>query len=243
MSRESTAEAQARGTSEQTIGRSPARPRDRRRRRDPIEVLSRGCRYAWYRARAAGRLRTFDKPYRLHIGCGKNHMDDWINVDVRRTSVADLAWDVTLKFPFEEGSCRYIYNEAFLEHLTVDQGLAFMRECRRLLEPGGVLRIAMPSVQNIVNRYLSDDWKQQDWLAWPEYAHVETRAEMMNMSFRAWGHEWIYDRDELHRRLREAGFTEVADVAWGESEHAALRGLEIREGSKLVCEATKSGTM
>jgi hypothetical protein len=51
---------------------------------------------------------------------------------------------------------------------------------------------------------------------------------MLNMAFRAWGHKWLYDREELHRRLHEAGFTRVKDVEWGGSEEVELRNRETR---------------
>ena len=54
---------------------------------------------------------------------------------------------------------------------------------------------------------------------------------------RWWEHRWLYDREELHRRHREAGFHRISDVAWGESTYAQLVGRESRKDSRLICEA------
>lgn len=62
---------------------------------------------------------------------------------------------------------------------------------------------------------------------------------MLNIAFRWWGHRWLYDREELHRRLGEAGFDRLEDVAPGQSTRPELRNLETRPDSLLVCEATK----
>lgn len=31
------------------------------------------------------------------------------------------------------------------------------------------------------------------------------------------GYQWLYNREELHRRLKEGGFTMIRDMEWGES--------------------------
>jgi predicted SAM-dependent methyltransferase len=62
---------------------------------------------------------------------------------------------------------------------------------------------------------------------------------MVNIFFRWWGHEWIYDSEEFHRRLKEAGFTQILDEAWGESADPGLRNRETRKDSVLICEAIR----
>ena len=62
---------------------------------------------------------------------------------------------------------------------------------------------------------------------------------MLNMIFRGWGHQWLYDREELHRRLKEAGFRNIRDVEWGESQFPELRNRETRKDSLLICEVQK----
>lgn len=136
-------------------------------------------------------------------------------------------------------SCQYIYNEHFLEHLPVPTAIAFLTECHRLLRPGGVLRVAMPHVAASVHRYLREDWKNDPAIEKYGLTWIQTRAEMINVSFRYWGHQWLYDEEELERRLREAGFGKLSIVSWGESAHAELQNRETREESRLVCEATK----
>lgn len=178
------------------------------------------------------------KPYKLHIGCGQNIFLDWINIDIEANSPGvDLLCDVRNELPFEDDSCSLIYNEHVLEHLTVEEGLFFLKECRRVLQPGGTLRIAMPNLEDIVEKYNSEDWRDQDWLKWPDYQFVQTRAEMMNISFRWWDHKWLYNLEELNRRLVEAGYPSSKAVSWGESTIPELRHRETREDSLLIIEA------
>ncbi|MEJ2344682.1 MAG: methyltransferase domain-containing protein [Gammaproteobacteria bacterium] len=171
----------------------------------------------------------------LHLGCGRVRLNGWLNVDLEAPD-ADLHWDLRVPLPLPAASAQRIFNEHFLEHLDLDAGLAFLRECRRLVAPGGVLRIAMPDLDFVLERF-HDDWRDQDWLHWPEYQHVDTRVRMLNMAMHEWGHQYLYNRDELARRLRECGFGNVVFCRNGESEHPELRNLETREDSMLIAEA------
>jgi predicted SAM-dependent methyltransferase len=184
-------------------------------------------------------LDRFEAPYRLHLACGKVHLADWVNVDQDpQSDIVDVSWDLRHSLPLAGGCCEYIFHEHFLEHLTVEQGLALLRECRRLLMPGGVLRVAMPDLTECVRQYWENDWRQP-WMQKYGYDWIQTRAENINISFREWEHRWLYDREELHRRLGEAGFTTIRDCRRGESTVPALGGLETRDESTLVCEAVR----
>lgn len=187
----------------------------------------------------AQQLSAHRHPYQLHLGCGLIRFDGWINIDADQGSVADIIWDLAKGIPVADSSCALIYSEHMLEHLTVEQGRQFLIECHRALQTGGTVRIAMPSLDVLVEKSHSGKWREQDWLMWPEYQFVQTRAEMMNMFFRAWGHQWIYDTEELHRRLREAGFSKITNAEWGRSSISGLNGRETRKDSLLICEARK----
>jgi predicted SAM-dependent methyltransferase len=179
-------------------------------------------------------------PFKLHIGCGRIRFDGWINLDSDpAVSTPDVLWDLTRGFPVPDGSCGLIYSEHLLEHLKAEEGVALLKQCRRALAPGGTVRFAMPSLDHLLEKVCSGNWRDQDWLTWPEYQFVQTRAEMLNMAFHWWGHQWLYDREEFHRRLKEAGFTHFRDMAWGESGIPDFRSRETRKDSLLICEAEK----
>jgi predicted SAM-dependent methyltransferase len=184
-------------------------------------------------------FQRFAVPYKLHIACGTVNFPGWVNIDRDPASeIIDLSWDVREPLPLADGSVQYVYHEHFLEHLTVPEGLAFLRECRRLLVPGGVLRVAMPDLAECVRQYYENDWRQP-WMKKYGYEFIQTRAETINIAFREWEHKWLYDREELHRRLREAGFENIRDCPRLESSVPTLRSLESREETLLICEAVK----
>ena len=178
-------------------------------------------------------------PLKVNIGCGYEPFPGWTNLDLDPASRADIFWDVTDGLPFADESCAFIYHEHFLEHLPIQDGIRFLKECYRSLQKGGVLRVAMPSLQEVVRQYYENDWARQPWLEKYGYTWIKTRAECINIGFREWGHQWLYDEEELQGRLREAGFTQIENATWGESKHDELRNRETRLETLLICEATK----
>ncbi len=187
----------------------------------------------------------FEKPYKLNLGCGDNYLTGWINIDDNSHNMAeklDITMNLTHNLPFENNSVAYIHNEHFLEHLTRPEGLAFIKECYRVLQTGGVLRISTPNLDEAVDIY-----KNKTFADLPVYKKYDlhrfasTPCQYLNMSFREWGHQFIYDEPELRMLLKEAGFhpSEVTGRTIGESKHSALVNIESRtEG--MVFEATKS---
>jgi predicted SAM-dependent methyltransferase len=74
------------------------------------------------------------------------------------------------------------------------------------LKPDEVMRIAMPDLAKAVNKYLRINPKKDTDPKKLGLEFIKTRAERINSAFRWWGHKWIYDWEELERRIKEAGF-------------------------------------
>jgi len=174
---------------------------------------------------------------KLHVGCGAHRLPGWINADVHPR--VDLIIFLEKRLPFRENSLRFIYTEHVLEHVTYKTGVSFLREAYRVLQPGGVIRIAMPDLDDLIDGY-QKDWRRFDWVNWPAHRFIKTRAEMINIAFRWWGHQHLYNREELERALREAGFKDYRFQQPGESDFPDLCGLETRPESILIVDAVKS---
>lgn len=179
---------------------------------------------------------------KLNIGCGTDYKEGWINIDNnsdKNIERLDLNWNLQYPLPFPEESVDFIFNEHFMEHLTVEEGINANRDFLRVLKKGGVLRIATPDLESVVDNYLhvplSEDTVIRDF----HFTHVKTPAEWINMSFSFWGHKWLYDWEEIVRRLNEAGFTKVRRCKIYKSSHPELINLETRAGISLIVEAQK----
>lgn len=182
------------------------------------------------------------KGVKLNIGCGTDYKDGWVNVDNNSDNnieKIDLNWDLRNPLPFPDNSVSFIFNEHFMEHLTPEEGIRANQDFMRVLRKGGVLRIAMPDLEDAVKQYTDKNWKKHSVLKNHGLGFVKTRAELLNMGFRWWGHMWFYDWEEMKRRLEEAGCKKIKRVKHGASTHKQLNGLETREESVLIAEVTK----
>lgn len=179
-----------------------------------------------------------NKKIMLNIGCGTDYKTGWINIDNNSDiDKLDINWDLKYKLPFPDNSVDFIYNEHFLEHLTVEQGLKVLKDFKRILKIGGVLRVAMPDLKICMEDYFDADWKNKLYLK--PFEFVKTKAELINISFRWWGHKYLYDAEELERRLKEAGFEKIKFCKPRESDIFELQEMETRDESTLITEVEK----
>jgi predicted SAM-dependent methyltransferase len=93
-------------------------------------------------------------PRLLNLGCGRHFHPDWINVDIVPQDPQVMRHDLQSRLPFEEASFAAVYHSHVLEHIPKSQAAAFLRECRRVLAPGGVLRVVVPDLEMIARLYL-----------------------------------------------------------------------------------------
>jgi predicted SAM-dependent methyltransferase len=166
----------------------------------------------WRRQRARIEL-VRREAERVHVGCGPQALPGWVNVDLEWYPGVDLVHDIRDGVPFR--NVRYIYAEHFIEHLTYDEAVRFLRECRAALRDDGVLRLSTPNL---------------DWVLATHYRGEPVDACFtMNKAFRGWGHQFLYNAAALVATLRAAGFAEVRFLDHGRSDDPVLTGIERHE--------------
>jgi len=172
---------------------------------------------------------------KLHLGCGSAYKEGWVNIDLDAPS-ADIQRDLTQPLPFGDGSVSFIFTEHFVEHISRPQAVEFFVECRRVLREGGVLRVSTPNLRFLCECYLKGNITE-----WGDVWGPNSGCNLMNEGMRSWGHTYVYDREELHKVLAEAGFAHIRSVGWRESAHSDLVGLETRPYHQdLILEIEKS---
>jgi predicted SAM-dependent methyltransferase len=192
------------------------------------------ARAAWYRRRAKKVFSSRPDPILLCVGSGAAPLPGWINIDLRRP--ADVILDVRFGIPLDDAQVDFIYSEHLIEHLSLEDGMRFFEECRRVLKEHGVARFAAPDLAEIVTDY-STNWQRHDWVKWPEHVWIDSGPRMVNVAMRAWGHRYLYDYEELAMRLHDSGFHHVVREALGRSRYLALQNVETRADSTLIVEA------
>lgn len=175
----------------------------------------------------------------LNLGCGPNAMPGWVNLDAARGEGIDVVWDLRRGLPFADESCTAIFGEHVIEHMPKEAAESMARECLRVLQPGGILRLSTPDAGRYLRSYAGDG----EFLRHPAFgSRAETRMERINHMMREGGqHFWVYDAESLLMLLREAGFSSVAERQFGESAHPRMRGIDAegRAFESLYVEAAK----
>lgn len=90
----------------------------------------------------------------LNLGCGALFHADWVNVDIKSRDPQVIEHDLQTPLPFDDNTFQAVYHSHVLEHLSRSQAPIFLQECVRVLAPGGVLRVAVPDLENIARLYL-----------------------------------------------------------------------------------------
>jgi predicted SAM-dependent methyltransferase len=206
--------------------------------------------------------------FKLHLGCGSTVVAGWENLDkspsvtlarlpglrralatarVLTAAQADAVFppgivraDVRRGLPYPDGAARCVYSSHMIEHMARWQGLALVRECARVLEPGGILRLATPDLARLIGDYRRerhDEGAAADTLMLSLGTFVERPgpriATILQRLFTA-PHQWLYDEASLTQLLREGGFIDVRTRGFRESELPDIELLEHRDGSLFV---------
>lgn len=131
-------------------------------------------------------------PY-LNVGCGSHFHKDWTNVDFVSTGEGVLAHNLLQGIPFADESFEVVYHSHVLEHFLRKDGINFLRECNRVLKPGGTVRIAIPDLEKITRNYLhflevlqtnpGDEYQQAcyDWMMLEMYDQTVRNTSGGNM--------------------------------------------------------------
>jgi len=139
----------------------------------------------------------------------------WINLDI--VDLTDYAKekgfdfrqvDVTKELPFEDNSIDFINSSHLIEHLTVEEGIAFLKECRRILRPGGIVRIGTPDVKKLVDAYKAGEMDKFNDIQPEEYRQVPSQADKFWRILTA-GHKTCYDLPAIRNSFELAGFREI----------------------------------
>ncbi len=92
----------------------------------------------------------------LNLGCGNNYHKDWLNIDFVSTSEFVKEHNLLNGIPIKDDSVDVVYHSHVLEHFSKEDGYHFIRECFRVLNKDGIIRIAVPDLEIIVKEYLKN---------------------------------------------------------------------------------------
>jgi predicted SAM-dependent methyltransferase len=110
----------------------------------------------------------------LNLGCGDRFHPSWTNINFTSTGAGVIAHDLNQGIPYPDNYFDVVYHSHVLEHFPKEAAETFIRECDRVLRPQGILRIAVPDLEQIAKMYLqslekaiggSEEWRRNyEWI-------------------------------------------------------------------------------
>lgn len=163
----------------------------------------------------------------LNIGAGDHPLDGWTNADVARAWPFIVYLDATKPFEFPDDEWDRIYSEHMIEHITFAEGCHMLRECYRVLKPGGRIRITTPNLAFLTEMFYSPK-KYREYIDWAsrEFGMKSCPETVINNFVRAWGHQFIWSEFLLRHTLHDVGFENITEHRVRESRDPAFKFLE-----------------
>lgn len=165
---------------------------------------------------------------KLNLGSGPNGIDGWLNYDwgllpwVNKFGFIDIfiglglitadykiKWpkfdlvDIRKGLPLSNKSVDVIYCSHVLEHFEKLETLGVLKDCRRVLKKNGIMRIVLPDLRLMMDKYKSADSFCRDFFGFDKDKKYGISGRFIR------GHQWMYDTDSLKNILSEAGFKNI----------------------------------
>ncbi len=161
----------------------------------------------------------------------------WINSDIKEGQDV-LTCDIRQGFPLESNSIDYAVSIHALPELHYAEQLGALGELRRVLKPGGTLRLGLPDLERAVDAYRRGD-RRYFVVSDDEMASLGGKLITQLVWF---GYSrTLFVRDFIEELLLKAEFRKVHHIGYKETQsgYPDIVALDNREAESLFVEAVK----
>jgi SAM-dependent methyltransferase len=110
---------------------------------------------------------------KLNFGCGKRFANGWLNIDFHSEHSEVRRVNLLGPWPFPDDHFDFVYSSHTLEHFSPPTAETILRECKRIMKRGAVIRTVVPDLEKTCREYLrvldlanTSEWarRQYDWI-------------------------------------------------------------------------------
>ena len=175
---------------------------------------------------------------RLNWGCGSVGEPGWINSDIKDGPGVDISCDIREGLPLESDSIDYAVSIHALPEVPYDAQVPVLKELRRVLKPGGVLRLCLPDIDRSIDAYRRGD---KSFYLIPD-EDMKSLGGKFILQLIWYGYSrTFFTRDFIEELLLKSGFSRIEHTSFRQttSNYTGIIELDNREAESLFVEAYK----
>jgi predicted SAM-dependent methyltransferase len=146
----------------------------------------------------------------IHLACGKRYIPGWIHVDIDDYPHIDHRHSIDKLPMFEDDIADLVYSSHVMAYWDRFDIQDVLKEWKRVLKPGGVLRLSTPDFEKVIEVY--GKYRDLSLLYGFLYGRYETDTGPVY-------YRTTYDYATLEKTLLEAGFSSVRRYDWRQTIH------------------------
>jgi len=174
---------------------------------------------------------------RLNWGCGAHLGEGWINSDVKDEPGVDLVADIRSGLPLDTDTVDYAVSIHALPEFAYPELVPALEELRRVLKPGGTLRLALPDLNRGIEAYLAGE--ETYFKVDPREVSSPGGRFIVQMLWYGYSRS-LFTADFALELLQKAGFEEVRECSFGATASGIPEIVELdnRKEESLFVEGT-----
>ncbi len=145
--------------------------------------------------------------------------------------------------PERDNSVNVIYSSHMLEHLDKEETIQFLKEAKRILVSEGIIRVAVPDFDKLVNDYLETN-NPSKFIADSCLVGAKPTTIIKKIQYLIQGHGWhfnMYNKNTLVALFKKNGFNEIKIIDPGDTRINSTDGLDlyVHVNNSIYLEAIK----
>ena len=149
---------------------------------------------------------------KINMGCGwRDFGPEWIHIDGGDYPHLDYK-DINDLQQIDDETIELIYASHVIEYFDRSEVVDLLKEWKRVLKKGGILRVAVPNFETITDLYNSGAYELDSFIG-PLYGKME-------MDGKSIFHKTVYDFRSIEKVLKSVGFTNIKQYDWRHTEHS-----------------------